>query len=77
MEQVMKAVASVKEGKGVDVPETRVQELKEQFPDEDKSENKGDSENEFNPFAGIDPLKLFKDVRLWPDLAMEWMDKIK
>ena len=78
MEQVMKAVAAVKEGKGVNVPETRVQELKEQFADENKeeSENKGDLENEFNPFAGIDPLKLFKDVRLWPDLAMEWMDKI-
>ena len=66
MDQVMRAVAAVKRGEGIDVSEQRVQELKEQFAD--------DKENEA-PEMPPDPASLFADVRHWPDLAMEWMKR--
>ena len=72
MEQVMLAVDAVKKGNGVKVTDQRVQELKDQFPDEPKNDN----ENNPSPFGDADPLKLFEDVRVWPDLAMKWMERI-
>lgn len=79
MAQVFAAVKAVKEGKGIKVSEQRVKELKEQFPDADPnaSENESDKKSG-NPFIveGVDPLTLFPDVRLWPDLAMKWMERI-
>lgn len=75
MDQVFRAVKAVKEGKGVNVPDHRVKELKEQFPDEKSEPSEADKQN--SPFAGRDPLKDFADVRTWPDLAVQWMNKIK
>ncbi len=73
MDQVMRAVDAVKKGEGFNVSEIRVNELKEQFPDKD---DKKDDKKEEPPLFTGDPLKLFADVRTWPDLAMEWMKKI-
>ena len=67
MEQVKLAVAAVKRGEGIDVSDMRVEELKIQFADD-----KEDNPPEFPPNAE----SLYKDVRYWPDLAMEWMKRI-
>ena len=67
MEQVKLAVAAVKRGEGIDVSDIRVEELKIQFADD-----KEDNPPEFPPNAE----SLYKDVRYWPDLAMEWMKRI-
>ena len=67
MDQVMRAVAAVKNGESIDVSEERIKELKEQFSDDKKEEA---------PPLPPNPVSLFKDVATWPDLAMEWMKKI-
>ena len=85
MEQVKLAVEAVKEGRGIDVSPERVKELKEQFPDplpeqendpSDFTEEKDSGEEEEKPLFTGDPLKLFSDVRLWPELAFEWLKKL-
>jgi len=64
MEQTMRAAFAVKEGNGVNVSDTRKQELIDQFF--------GDNEQ---PANGID-MSLQKDVGLWPELASAWMDRL-
>lgn len=61
MDQVMRAVAAVRAGKGVRVSEKRRQELIEQFP-----------ENAAEPAPTIWPLE-YRDVAMWPELADVWM----
>jgi len=67
------ARGAVKEGKGVNVSEQRVRELKEQFAD--KKEENGGNENPFLK-EGVDPVEQFSDVGKWPDLCMKWMERI-
>ena len=67
MDQVMRAVAAVKNGESIDVSEERIAELKEQFADDKKEEA---------PPLPPNPVSLFADVAKWPDLAMEWMKRI-
>lgn len=62
MEQVMKAVDAVREGKGVQVSEARRQEMIEQFSQEPP---KMDGE-----------APKFEDVAMWPDLAEAWLKSI-
>lgn len=64
MEQTMRAAFAVRDGKGVNVSDTRKQELIDQFF--------GDNEQ---PANGID-MSLQKDVGLWPELASAWMDRL-
>lgn len=69
MEQVERAVKAVKEGKGVNVSDQRRKELEEQF-----SENAPKP-----PTPPVTPAQMaakFRDVAMWPDLAMEWMKRI-
>ena len=77
MEQVMSAVKAVKEGRGVNVSEQRVKELKEQFADKKEDADEENKENE-NPFIkdGVNPVEQFSDVGTWPDLCMKWMERI-
>ena len=67
MDQVMRAVAAVKNGESIDVSEERIAELKEQFADDKKEEA---------PPLPPNSVSLFADVAKWPDLAMEWMKRI-
>lgn len=64
MEQTMCAAFAVRDGKGVNVSDTRKQELIDQFF--------GDNEQ---PANGID-MSLQKDVGLWPELASAWMERL-
>ncbi len=64
MEQTMRAVFSVKDGKGVNVSEKRKEELMDQFF--------GGHEM---PTMEIDE-SLKDDVGLWTDLAMAWMKRL-
>jgi len=64
MEQVERAVAAVREGKGVNVPDSRRAELMEQF-----KEPMQDPE-------GFPPVQEFKDVEKWPDLAEAFLLRI-
>ena len=64
MEQTMRAVFSVKDGRGVNVSGKRKEELMEQFF--------GGNEQ---PANGID-MSLKEDVGLWKELAMAWMKRI-
>ncbi len=68
MEQVDRAVKAVKEGKGIKVSDQRRKELEEQFAD-----------NAQPPAPPqVPPAEMaakFRDVALWPDLAMEWMKR--
>lgn len=64
MEQCMKAVHAVKDGKGVNVSDKRRDELIEQFF--------GGKEWPGNEWD----LSLKKDVGLWPDLAMAWIGRL-
>ena len=59
MEQVMKAVQAVREGKGIRVSEQRCEELKAQFS--------------APPQAPSQPCPKFSDVARWPDLAMDFL----
>ncbi|MBO4459256.1 MAG: alpha/beta hydrolase [Clostridiales bacterium] len=67
MDQVMRAVAAVKAGKGINVSEERRQELIEQFPDDQS-----------DPFVPPEDFEVpdFPDVAKWPDLAMTWLNRI-
>ncbi|MBO4498094.1 MAG: alpha/beta hydrolase [Lachnospiraceae bacterium] len=88
MEQVEYAVEAVKAGRGIDVSERRVKELKEQFPDPVTGEARADEglagdaaapelqNGENRPVFPGDPVKMFADVGMWPDLAMAWMSRI-
>ncbi len=70
MEQVMRAVQAVKEGKGIKVSGRRQAELKEQFPDRPLAGP---------PLSEADVRKQsdrYEDVRLWPTLAANWMTKL-
>ncbi|MCR5213151.1 MAG: alpha/beta hydrolase [Eubacterium sp.] len=73
MEQVERAVAAVKSGKGVNVSDQRRKELEEQFPDKkpDDQENTSSDEN-------LPPMDMTwsQDIGLWPDLAYAWMNRI-
>ena len=65
MEQVMKAVDAVREGKGIRVSEERRKELIDQFsapPPE-------------NVMDGFNPPEC-KDVAKWPELAQIWMESL-
>ena len=64
MEQTMRAVHSVREGKGVNVSDKRKEELIEQF-----------FSGKEMPAPGID-MSLKEDVGLWTDLARAWMKRI-
>ena len=68
MEQVNLAVAAVKAGKGVNVPERRVAELRAQFPDK-----KDDNPPAFE-FRIDETLK--DDVGVWTDLAKVFMNRL-
>ncbi|MBO4475013.1 MAG: alpha/beta hydrolase [Clostridiales bacterium] len=67
MEQVDRAVAAVKEGRGVRVSEKRVAELRAQFPDP--------SDAPQDPPA-LPDLPYIPGVALWPELAGEWMKNL-
>jgi len=91
MEQVFKAVRAVKAGEGIGVSKERCEELKIQFADMDDKEaglsDKGaghsDKEEE-HVDKEADSLKertgsqseLYKDVALWPDLAVKWIERL-
>ena len=60
----MRAVHSVREGKGVNVSDKRKEELIEQF-----------FSGKEMPANGID-MSLREDVGLWPDLAQAWIKRI-
>ena len=64
MEQCMRAVFSVKDGKGVNVSDKRKEELMEQFF----------GGNEM-PAMGVD-MSLKEDVGLWMDLAWAWIKRL-
>ena len=66
MEQVKLAVKAVKAGEGVNVSAQRRAELEEQFSDKNKQPE---------PQVKINPDD-FKDVSMWPDLAISWMKRI-
>lgn len=76
MDQVFRAVNAIKEGKGIEVSERRCEELKIQFADKPENQEGDSNENAGPQFGDADPLTLFKDVRMWPDLAMEWMGRL-
>ena len=59
MEQVVKAVQAVQEGKGIRVSEQRCEELKAQFSAPPQGSGK--------------PCPKFPDVARWPDLAMDFL----
>ncbi|MCR5251335.1 MAG: endo-1,4-beta-xylanase [Lachnospiraceae bacterium] len=64
MEQVMRAVHAVKDGKGVNVSEQRKKELMDQFF----------SDHE-DPVMELDE-SLMEDVGLWTDLAWAWIKRL-
>ncbi len=77
MEQVNNAVAAVKAGRGVNVSERRVAELKAQFPDkrEEPAPKDGDAKEEPAFTWKPDPT-LTRDVGLWSDLAKVWFARL-
>ena len=64
MEQTMRAVHAVRDGKGIDVSDKRKEELIEQF-----------FSGKEMPANGID-MSLREDVGLWPELAQAWIKRI-
>jgi len=64
MEQVERAVAAVKAGKGVGVSARRVEELRAQFPDHPEEAPK---------FEWKPDMTLREDVGLWTELARVWL----
>ena len=64
MEQLWRALAAVKEGKGVNVSEKRKAELEEQF-----------SGNQAPPAMEPD-LSLIEDVGKWTDMAEAWIKRL-
>ena len=66
MEQVERAVKAVKEGKGINVSDQRRKELEAQFADDAPKP----------PTPPETPAQMaakFRDVAMWPDLAMVWL----
>lgn len=66
MEQVDRAVKAVKEGKGINVSDQRRKELEAQFADDAPKP----------PTPPETPAQMaakFRDVAMWPDLAMVWL----
>ena len=79
MEQVNLAVAAVKAGKGVNVPQRRVEELKAQFPDkqEEPAPKAADGDAKEEPaFEWKPDPTLTQDVGLWTDLAKVWFARL-
>ena len=66
MEQVDRAVKAVKEGKGVNVSDQRRAELEAQFADDAPPPP-------VNPESPEVQAARFRDVAMWPDLAMIWL----
>lgn len=64
MDQTMRAVWAVRQGKGVNVSEKRKEELENQF-----------AHGNEQPAMGID-FSLREDVGLWTDLAEAWIKKL-
>ncbi|MBP5463361.1 MAG: alpha/beta hydrolase [Lachnospiraceae bacterium] len=75
MEQVELAVAAVKAGKGVNVPERRVEELKLQFPDKQETPEPPKDDNAPAFEFKIDET-LSEDVGLWTELARVWFARL-
>lgn len=69
MEQVDRAVKAVKEGKGINVSDQRRAELKAQFADDAPPPPT-------SPETPEEQAAKFRDVAMWPDLAMEWVKRI-
>ena len=61
-------VKAVKEGKGVNVSDQRRAELEAQFADDAPPPPP-------SPESPEEQASHFKDVAMWPDLAMEWMKR--
>lgn len=83
MEQVERAFAAVREGRGIRVPDARRQELMEQFknmpgpvgPDSEGEESEKTQEDA--PAAPAWPeAPEYNDVVLWPKMAKAWMERI-
>lgn len=68
MEQVNLAVAAVKEGRGVNVSERRVAELRAQFPDKEDDDRP--------PFEFKFDETLKDDVGVWTDLAKVFINRL-
>ena len=66
MEQVNRAVKAVKEGKGVNVSDQRRSELEAQFADDAPPPPT-------SPETPEEQAARFRDVAMWPDLAMVWL----
>ena len=69
MEQVELAVAAVKAGKGYNVSDRRVAELRAQFPDKQE-------EQEAPAFEWKPDVTLSEDVGLWTELVRVWMNRL-
>ena len=72
MEQVDRAIAAVKAGKGVNVSDRRVAELKEQFPDPEDLPKEGEAPA--FEFRFDETLK--EDIGLWTELARVWFARL-
>ncbi len=66
MEQVDRAVKAVKEGKGVNVSDQRRAELEAQFADDAPPPPT-------SPETPAQQAARYRDVAMWPDLAMIWL----
>ena len=75
MEQVERAVAAVKAGQGVNVPERRVEELRQQFPDKQEAPEPPKDDNAPAFEFKIDDT-LSEDVGLWTELARVWFARL-
>ena len=69
MEQVDRAVKAVKEGKGVNVSDERRKELEIQFSDDAPKPPTP-------PETPAQMAEKFRDVAMWPDLAMVWIERL-
>ena len=74
MEQVNNAVAAVKAGKGVNVSERRVAELRAQFPDE--APEPEEKKEPTPPFEFKPDVTLKDDVGMWTELARVWFARL-
>ncbi len=70
MEQVDRAVKAVKEGKGVNVSGQRRKELEAQFAEDAPKPPTP-------PETPAEMAAKFRDVAMWPDLAMVWMSSLR
>ena len=66
-EQLDNVIAALKNDALIDVPEQRINELKDQFLNAPEPPPKDES-------AGEDPFFQHPDVAMWPTLAQEWMN---